>query len=302
MISIIACDIQWTHSSFPFRLLMINYLNLIFRLVLLLLKNIMISTELGIYPYVVFQQSLHGLDQISSFSADIHTHKFLWFNALHQLPLVRDLNRLPHIVRSFCSTYHPIMDLLWRINASSFNACVIISAGCLADSILIMDVLELETYAQKWSYFPLMCFSLASWPHMVPISVPADIFKHPTYDSWWNYANVISKGIHFFKDRYDSNGLAQCLAEWNLVNLSRSYGYLCLGLLFSHTWTYHIWYNKYWSRMCHIWIILIFLWKPITAKIIIRQYLGIAVVMSDVYSHFVSSLQVYPYPLGIFTM
>ena len=52
------------------------------------------------------------------------------------------------------------MYLLWRINSSSFNGCVSISDGCLYGSIGIMDILELEKYAQKWWYSTLIFFVL----------------------------------------------------------------------------------------------------------------------------------------------
>ena len=53
------------------------------------------------------------------------------FNACHQFPLGCDIDWLPHLVRSSCSNYHSIMDILCWINASSFNGCVITPSGCL---------------------------------------------------------------------------------------------------------------------------------------------------------------------------
>ena len=57
------------------------------------------------------------------------------FNVLHQFPLGRNPDWLPHIVRSSYSTYHPMMDITQQINASSFNVCIRIYARCLYDSI-----------------------------------------------------------------------------------------------------------------------------------------------------------------------
>ena len=73
-------------------------------------------------------------------------------NALHKLPLGLDIDRLTQIVGSSCSTYHPMMDILWRINASLFNGCVNIPDGYLDDSIGRMYIVELETYTLKWWY------------------------------------------------------------------------------------------------------------------------------------------------------
>ena len=72
------------------------------------------------------------------------------FNALHQLPLGRDFDKLPQHVSSYSSIYYLTMGLLWRINSSLYNGCVEISAGLIADSIGRMDIVELDTYEEKW--------------------------------------------------------------------------------------------------------------------------------------------------------
>ena len=82
------------------------------------------------------------------------------FNAWHQFALGCNIYQLPQIVRYYWVTYHPRMDLLWRINASPFNGCVSISNGWIYDSIGRMNILELETYEQELWYFTLICFVL----------------------------------------------------------------------------------------------------------------------------------------------
>ena len=52
------------------------------------------------------------------------------------------------------------MDILWRINVSSFNECVSTPTELLADSIGRIYIVELKTYAWKWCYFTLIGFLL----------------------------------------------------------------------------------------------------------------------------------------------
>ena len=88
-------------------------------------------------------------------------YKYIFgFNSFHQLPHGHDIDLWIHLVMPSCSAYHPMMDLLWRTNESSFNGCVNISAGWLDDSIGRMDILYLAIYARKWWYFILACFVL----------------------------------------------------------------------------------------------------------------------------------------------
>ena len=87
---------------------------------------------------------------------------FFDINTLHQLPLGCDLDQLTHLVRYCFSTYHLLVDIIWRIKASSFNGCVSKSTDCLDESIVRMDIVEFTTYEWKLWYFTLICFYLAS--------------------------------------------------------------------------------------------------------------------------------------------
>ena len=123
------------------------------------------------------------------------------------------------------------------------------------------------------------------WPHgriSIQCQWPAIIFKYFTQGSWWNFANIISQGLHFFYDIYDSTDHAQCLTECNVLFLSRSDIYLYLKFWLPYKWTPQILHNKSQAITCHIWIILEFFWKPITAEVIIRSYLDVAVVRADI--------------------
>ena len=123
---------------------------------------------------------------------------YLVFNSLHHFPLCCDHDQLPQIVSSSCITYHPIMDLIWWINESSFNVWVIISSGLLVGSILIMDILKLTTYTRKWWYFTLICFPWPRGRSSRQCQHPVIIFKHFTQDSWWNCSNIIPQVLHLF--------------------------------------------------------------------------------------------------------
>ena len=108
-------------------------------------------------------------------------------------------------------------------------------------------------------------------------------------------------GGSFFYKIYDRDGLVQCLTEFNLLTIIISEIYLCLNLKLPHNWTSQTWYNKSQAITCRIWIILSLLWF-FCAEISIRPYHDIAVTGADIYTYFVSSLKVSPYPLDSLTM
>ena len=108
----------------------------------------------------------------------IYMYIYIYLNALHNLPHGCDIDWLPQLVSYSCSTYDPMMYLLWWINSSLFNGCVRMSNGFLDDSIGIIDIVELATYALKWWCFTLIYFSLASWLELD--SMPAPRCLHRT--------------------------------------------------------------------------------------------------------------------------
>ena len=90
------------------------------------------------------------------FMVHIYIYILFCFNELHHLPLGRNLDRLHHLLRYSCSTYHAMMYFIWTINLPLFNGYVSMSAGCIADSIGRIYIVELSTYAQKFFYFTLI--------------------------------------------------------------------------------------------------------------------------------------------------
>ena len=94
------------------------------------------------------------------------------------------------------STYHPMVDFLWRINVYSFTGCIIIPSGCISDSIGMIDIVDLTTY-EKVVVLHINMFG--PWLHgRIPSQCqgPTIIFKHFLQYSWRSDTNIIHQDLH----------------------------------------------------------------------------------------------------------
>ena len=219
---------------------------------------------------------------------------------LYKFPLGCDFYMLPQLVRYSCITYHPIMDHLWWTNEYLFNVWVSISADCLDESIGRMDIVYFSIYEFKWWYFKLICFALGlvdgAWSN---VSVPL-------LSSNSLHTKIVETAPTLYPRSLISFSISMIwtvlLNAWLCATISRDEGYPCQELRLPYNWTSQWWYKKSWAITCHIWIILIFLWKPITAEISIFPYLDVAITRSYIYKHFVGFLQLFTYNLESLNM